>query len=141
MEIFKSYRLPDAYLKFLADAGNVNKSYFYDVDHVNDPSDGDEYILYCQQHLMKNSYSETSKNFECLASEERYFKAIESRDGVITKEAVQKSFVIGVCDDGGNVFINSTDHSLWIIYKDLFLKKLASSFEFFIDHAEFDGDY
>ncbi|QIQ21438.1 SMI1/KNR4 family protein [Zophobihabitans entericus] len=136
-EQLKGFNLPESYIKFLSENETNNICYFFNTENVKDIDGGEEYTFWGQKALFAKSYSPNFHNFEYLSNEEIYYKSIEFSGEGLSKSEIQKSFVIGKDEGGGFIFINHIDGDLWLLYDDLFIKKLASSFDFFLDNSEF----
>lgn len=94
--------------------------------------------------MGRSSYGNNSPNWKYLQDPKFFYKGIEGDVENLTKEDVLASFVIGLEDGGGFMFI-APDNTLYVIYSDLYVEKLANSFEEFMTYAvpedELDSDW
>lgn len=141
-----AHNLPQAYVDFIN--GKVGEGddfyYYFNREELDNPQDGNAYILWNTSFLERSSYGDNSPNWKYLQDPEFYYKGIEGDVENLTKEDVLALFVIGLEDGGGFIF-KAPSNALYVIYSDLYVKKLANSFEEFMTYAvpedELDSDW
>ena len=90
-----------------------------------------EIEVWSKEHLLSHTYSKSFCNYAFFTRDDIDFSMLQTRDeDTLTSEELQSAFAIGDVD-GGIVFINLHDGSLWIWYRDMFCEKIATNFSDF----------
>ena len=90
-----------------------------------------EIEVWSKEHLLSHTYSKSFCNYAFFTRDDIDFSMLQTRDeDTLTPEELQSAFAIGDVD-GGIVFINLHDGSLWIWYRDMFCEKIAENFSDF----------
>jgi len=130
-----SNKLPTSYLDYLKNFGSNSQDYYFNFNNLDNPYDGEEYFLYSIDQLGSNLFSKKYKVYE-------YFKEITQVDyedrfdsSKLPYHNLMNMFVIGSVNEG-KVAIDLSNQTLWIVFMDGFIRKIADSFEEFLINAE-----
>lgn len=124
--------VPQAYKDFMANNPN---NQMIDLEDKNSAQD---YTLYCYNHLMAyNPYDKTKDkvvNYQWLSNADLDFKPLEGDIENIDVALLRTAFLFG-SSDGGRLFFHPKTHQIYMIYLDLYVQKIAESFEDFLSNT------
>ncbi len=74
--------------------------------------------------------------------EQELYKPLEHDDTSpdISEADIRSGFIIGSAN-GGDLFINLRDNSIWVIYSDLFCQRIAADFAELAAHMKLEFDF
>lgn len=119
--------IPKAYLDFITD---FEEKYWWLTFYPNTENQFSEEIdLWTEEKLFAKTYDTEYSDYQWLSVADLDFSMLDFKEenGTITKEEVQSAFVIGSFD-GGFLFINLYDGSVWSWFHDMFCLKHANNF-------------
>lgn len=120
--------VPQSYKDFMAN--NSNNQAIDLIDENND------YLIYSYEMLIANNpYDKKSPaNYQTLIDAELTYKALEGDIENIDVELLRTAFVFGSVDSG-KLFFHPETQAIYIIYLDLYVKKVADSFDEFLENT------
>lgn len=121
--------VPDAYKAFMAN--NPNNQMLGLEDGYRD------YTIYSYHHLIShNPYDKKGSPpyFQWLSDAELDYKPLEGDIADINIALLRKAFVFGSVDSG-TLFFHPMTHQIYIIYLDLYVQKVADSFDDFLENT------
>lgn len=124
-------QLPKEYLDFIT---NYEKQDFWLTMYPNTENQfSEEVFIWTKDQLLAHNYDNKLTNYQYFISEGLNFENLDfnKESGTITAEEVASSFVIGSLE-GGFLFINLHDGSVWTWYSDMFCQKHADNFADFL---------
>lgn len=119
--------IPKAYLDFITD---FEEKYLWLTFYPNTENQFSEEIdLWTEEKLFTKTYDTEHSDYQWLSVADLDFSMLDFKEenGTITKEEVRSAFVIGSFD-GGFLFINLYDGSVWSWFHDMFCLKHADNF-------------
>lgn len=122
--------IPTDYLQFIE---NHQSQDFWLTMYPNTENQfSEEVFLWTTSQLLADSYHTQNPNYQYLSVSGLDFSNLDfnAENGQITPKEVQNGFVIGSLN-GGFIFLNLSDGSVWIYYDDGFCQKQADSFTAF----------
>lgn len=137
MDIFDNFsnKLPASYLEYLKNFGSGSQDYCFNFDDPSNPHDGEEYFLYSIDQLNSNLFSNKYKTYEYLKEITQIDYEDRFDSSKLPYHKLMNMFVVGSVNEG-KVAIDLSNQSLWIIFMDGFIRKIADSFEEFLINAE-----
>jgi len=77
-----------------------------------------------------------------IPEKSNFYKSIEgnSIDKLPSVEVLKTAFAFGV-SDGGILFFHPENHSVWVIYDDLYTELVANTFDEFLEKATFQKQW
>ena len=80
--------------------------------------------------------------YRLLAQKDFFYKSIEgnSIDKLPSVEVLKTAFAFGF-SDGGILFFHPENHSVWVIYDDLYTELVANTFDEFLEKATFQKQW
>lgn len=99
--------------------------------------DGRDYDIYAYDMLLRNNpYDKKSPpNYQYLSYAELDYKPLEGDAQNIDIEILRKSFVFGNTDSG-KLFFHPDTHAVYVLFLDLYVEKIADSFDAFLENSE-----
>lgn len=119
--------IPADYLQFIE---NHQSQDFWLTMYPNTENQfSEEVFIWTKDELLAHSYDSQFVNYQYLAKSGLDFSQLDfnAENGQITAEEVQNGFVIGSLN-GGFIFLNLSDASVWVWYADMFCQKQVDSF-------------
>ena len=136
---FTELNLPKSYVDFVSEKDPLKQFYYqYNFYEINNPKEGNFFIIYWLASLEHNGYDENEPDWKALQKME-YYKDLEGDIDDISFEDLANSFVFGI-EDGWGLMFFSKSWAVYVIYSDLYARKLANSFDEFMKYAEFDSE-
>lgn len=130
-----SNKLPASYIEYLKNFGSSSQDYYFNSDDPSSPHDGEEYFLYSINQLNSNLFSNKYKVYEYLKEITQIDYEDRFDSSKLPYHKLMNMFVVGSVNEG-KVAIDLSNQSLWIIFMDGFIRKIADSFEEFLVNAE-----
>lgn len=132
-----AHNLPQAYVDFITAKDRLTNYYYkFNREDLDNPEAGVLYILSGTSLLERCTYDD-SPDWQYLQNPE-HIEFISGDIEALTEEDFSHSFVFGEESGDAGLLFFVPKEAIYIIYSDMYVKRIANSFEEFITYAILD---